>query len=350
MKVIIIGGGIIGAALARYLGKAGADVTVMEVGAGATVASFGWINASFHLNEDHFRLRVAGLAAWRKLDVPITWSGTLCWDAHGDALEAQCQVLARLGYQVDIVDSDGFAALEPHVAAPSQALRFASEGVAEPQETAQTLLRGTKRIRGVPVEGLHTTSGRITGVVTTQGVLPADRVIVAAGNGSPALLHSVDVALPMLDRPAVMMRTAPVPSRLSHILVTPDGEVRQDSAGHIWSPTAAQHQSDDSDRVEARPDVLADKALARLQALLPDTELRWDEVMLAHRPMPKDQLPVFGPAGPEGLFTAMMHSGVTLAAVTAELLGPQVLDQPLSNAQAALAAPYGIDRFQSAMS
>ena len=69
--------------------------------------------------------------------------------------------------------------------------------------------------------------------------------------------------------------------------------------------------------------------------------------MLAQRPVPQDGLPVIGACGPSGLFTAVMHSGVTLAAITADLLAPQVMDVPLSNAQNALVAPYTPARFQS---
>lgn len=68
--------------------------------------------------------------------------------------------------------------------------------------------------------------------------------------------------------------------------------------------------------------------------------------MLANRLVPQDGLPVIGTAGPEGLFVVVMHSGVTLAAI----LGPHVLDQPLSNAKADLVGLYAIERFQSVMS
>lgn len=350
MKVVIIGGGIIGAALARHLRAENADVTVIEMGTGATAASFGWINASFYLDEDHFRLRAAGLDAWRRLDVPLTWSGALCWEETGAAFDAQHRVLSQLNYDVQVVDAALFSKLEPHVSPPERALHFAAEGVAEPMATAHVLMDDVRRISGVQVLGISTKAGHVTGLDTAQGHLPADRVIVAAGTGSPALLEPLGVALPMLKRPGVMMRTAPVPTRLAHVLATPGGEVRQDHAGHIWTPTAAQHQSDTSEQIEERPDVLADHALARVQALLPDVTLRWDQVMLANRPVPQDGLPVIGPAAPDGLFVAVMHSGVTLAAIAAELLGPQVLDQPLSAAQQELAAPYAIERFQSAMS
>lgn len=347
MHVVIIGGGIIGAALAHRLGRSGAQVTVIEGAGGATAASFGWINASFFLNEDHFALRAEGLAAWARLGDHVSWSGCLCWDASGAEFTAQRDRLRALGYKVDEVDAARFAALEPHITAPDRALLFQQEGVTAPARTAKALLSGARRIAGVKATGIATRNGAVTGVDTSQGPIPADRVIVAAGTGSPALLNSVDVSLPMLERPGLMMRTAPVPSVLRHILVAPGQELRQDANGHIWAPTAAHHQSDTAKAITTRPDLLADAALVRVQNMLPDTPLVWDRVMLAARPVPQDGLPVIGPCGPQGLFAAVMHSGVTLAAITAELLAPQVMDHPVSNAQTALGAPFRPDRFQS---
>lgn len=346
MKVTIIGGGIIGAALARVLSTAGADVTVFEGAPGATHASFGWVNASFYHNADHFALRAAGIEAWRRLGGHVDWTGCLCWEENGAAFDAQRDQLVALGYALEDVSPKQFAMLEPHVA-PQRALRFMQEGIATPVQTTKELLRGVKRISGVRVLGLSERAGVITGVETAQGHVPADRVIVAAGIGSTALQDSVGVSLPMLSRPGLMMRTAPLPPIMRHVLVAPGQELRQDAQGHIWAPTVANHQSDDTSKVTTRPDLLADAALARIQALIPDHGLTWDRVMLAERPVPQDGLPVIGACGPIGLHVAVMHSGITLAAITAELLAPQVLDQPLSNAQAALVAPFGPGRFQS---
>ena len=347
MKVAIVGGGIIGAALARFLRDAGAEVTVLDTGSGATAASFGWLNASFYQGTHHFRLRAAGLEAWKRLGGQVNWSGCLCWEEEGAAFDTQKQTLAGLGYSVEEVDAATFASLEPHVVPPSRALLFASEGVAEPQIVTNRLLGGVRCIVGVPVEAIRERAGRATGVVTAQGTVPADRVIVAAGIGSPGLLRTVGISLPMLDRPGVIMRTAPVPPLLSHILAAPGQEMRQDKAGHIWAPTSAHHQSDDSEVIDTRPDRLADHALKRVQEHLPGQKLSWDRVIQAHRPVPNDGLPVISACGPEGLFAAVMHSGVTLAAITAELLGPQILGKTLTNTQANLVAPYTVSRFQS---
>ncbi|MEL6884038.1 MAG: FAD-dependent oxidoreductase [Pseudomonadota bacterium] len=351
MRIIIVGGGIIGAALARKLADAGADVLVFDSrAAGATGASFGWVNASFYLDDHHFALRMVGIDAWRGLDVPLNPCGCLCWEGEGDDLDRQRDALTLRGYGVEEVDKARFAALEPHVAAPDRALRFKAEAVADPMSTTARLLNGVRVVRGVPVTGIATHGHRVTGAETAQGAVAADRVIVAAGCASPDLLASVGVDLPLLDRPGVMMRTAAVAPCLSHVLATPATELRQDAGGHLWAPTSAQHQGDDATAPDTRPDLLADRAVARVQALLPDVPIRWDQVTLAWRPVPQDQRPVFGPCGPAGLFTAVMHSGITLAAITAELLGAQVLDQPLSNAQTHLAAPYDPARFQSGMS
>ena len=347
MHVVIIGGGIMGAALAHRLGGAGARVTVIEGAAGATPASFGWINASFYLNEDHFALRTAGLEAWRRLGGHVTWSGCLCWEETGDALDAQRDRLTALGYDVEEVDAKQFATLEPNIKAPERALRFAQEGVAAPAQVAEALLSGSRRMTGVRVTGIATSGGTVTGVQTAQGLVPADRVVVAAGTGSPSILGTVGVALPMLERPGLMLRTSSVPTLMRHVIVTPGQEVRQDQQGHIWAPTSANHQSDTTDQITSRPDVLADAALVRLQSMLPDHPLAWDRVMLAARPVPQDGLPVIGACGPAGLFAAVMQSGVTLAAITADVLTPQVLDAPLSNAQSALVAPFTPCRFQS---
>lgn len=347
MKVIIVGGGIIGAALARRLGDAGADVLVFEGAPGATPASFGWVNASFYLNADHFALRAEGIAAWRRLGGQVAWTGCLCFDEQGAAMEAQRDRLRDFGYAVEEVDAKRFAALEPDVAPPERALHFAQEGIAAPARTAKALLTGVRRISGVHVRGLTEQAGRITGIETDQGHVPADRVIVAAGVGAPDLLASVGVGLPMLKRPGLMLRTGALRQVIRHVLVSPDHEVRQDSDGHIWAPTSASHQSDATSHITTRPDVLADAAMARINALIPGHDLTWDRVMLAHRPVPGDGLPVIGPCGPEGLHVAVMHSGITLAAITAELVGAQVLGQGLSNAQAALAAPFRQARFQS---
>ncbi|MEO0939759.1 MAG: FAD-dependent oxidoreductase [Pseudomonadota bacterium] len=346
MRIIIIGGGIIGAAIAHALRAH--DVTVLDAGGGATAASFGWIGASFHLDAAHFRLRAQGLKAWARLcrdkGLPVHRCGCLSWEGQ------DASALRDLGYAVEEVDAVRFAALEPALAVrPEAALRFEVEMAAEARATAARLMSDARVITGLRADGIEVTAGKVTGVRTAQGTLPADAVVLAAGTGCAPLLEPLGIALPMLPRPGLMLRTAPVAARLTHICVAPDQELRQLPCGSLLAPTAASHQSDDSEAITERPDLLADAACTRIAALI-GAPVHWAEVMRADRPMPGDERPVIGPIGPIGLHIAVMHSGVTLAAITAEITAAEVMQRPLPNLHADLVAPYRPDRFQSVMS
>ncbi|WP_225027082.1 NAD(P)/FAD-dependent oxidoreductase [Xinfangfangia pollutisoli] len=350
-KTVIIGAGIIGCAIAFQLARRGHAVTVLDaggIGAGASGRSFGWINASFHLSEAHFRLRMEGITAHHRLaaqlpDAPTSWPGTLLFETQGEALAATEADLARLGYPLQRLTRAQIEATVPALAdPPAEALLFPAEGAVDPAALARCLLAasGARLWRGVAVLGLVQRAGRVTGVQTAEGVVGADAVVVAAGTGSPALLAPLGLDLPMLTRPGLMLATRPLPPALPRILVTPAGEIRQDGAGRILMPTAAGHQGDAAEDVSGLAGAHADRALAGLQALFPALALDWAEVALAFRPVPGDGLPVIGPAAP-GLWLAVMHSGATLAAVAAERIAAEMdggEDQPIL-------APFRLSRF-----
>lgn len=358
MKVIVIGAGIVGALTGFRLAEAGADVIVIEAGqpaAAASGASFGWINASFYADADHFNLRRAGIAAHHRLASDLQsratrWCGCLCWEEEGPAFEAQHEALRALGYAVREVQPAAFAALEPAVATPARALLFAQEGAVDLRALAAEALRagarfGLRVLAGLQVTGFDVVAGQVKAVRTETGALPADRVVMAAGVATECLLKDLGVALAMLHRPGLILRSEPLPPLLNHILVSPEQELRQTPQGHLLAPTAAGHQRDMSDRVDQTPDMLADRAIDRVRALL-GRDLRWEQVTLAARPMPQDGLPVMGACGPAGLYVSTMHSGATLGALAAELAAAEVMETGLSNTQAALLAPYRPQRFK----
>ena len=75
--------------------------------------------------------------------------------------------------------------------------------------------------------------------------------------------------------------------------------------------------------------------------MLPEIALEMETVSLALRPVPRDGLPVIGAEGPQGIYVATMHSGVTLAPLVGRLVA-----QELNGGQAELLAPYRPARFQ----
>ncbi|MEZ5716013.1 MAG: FAD-binding oxidoreductase [Paracoccaceae bacterium] len=351
MRVVIVGGGIIGAAIAWNLAQRGVQATVVEAGpvaGGASGRGFGWINASFHLNEAHYRLRLAAMEEWRRLmpalpEGAVNWPGTLWWEEEGDGFDAFRTQLRELGYPLEEIGRAGFQALEPGLAAaPERALLLPSEGAVELGVAVPALLAaaGARVLAGTRAVAIETSGDRVSGVMLEAGRLPAEAVVVAGGIGSAALVAPLGVRLPMLSRPGILMRTAPLPPAIRHILVAPGQELRQDAGGRILAPTAARHQCDVTETLVERPDALADQALARIRRMLPGVAMAWHEAVLAQRPVPGDGLPVMGAAGPEGLMLAVMHSGATLGALAGALVAGEVMGEA-----AALLAPYRPERF-----
>ncbi len=70
-RVIVVGAGILGAAIAYHLAQRRARVTLVEryaPAAEATGKSFAWINASFRNPKPYYDLRVVGLQEYRQLE------------------------------------------------------------------------------------------------------------------------------------------------------------------------------------------------------------------------------------------------------------------------------------------
>lgn len=340
-----------GAALAQALRGQGETLVIDAGSGGATAASFGWINASFHHDAAHFALRARGMAAWRDLcadlALPVAWCGALWWEEQGAALEDFAARLDGLGYPVERLSGAALAdRLGPVAQGPDAALFFPSEGIVDATSAARALLvaSGAVVLRGVAALGLVTQGGRVTGVRVEGGVIAADQVVVAAGTGAAALAQDLGLALPMLRRPGVRFRArAPRPlTPMAHVMVMPEMEVWMDGQGRLVAPTSPAHQGDATEVLPETPLALAEAALARLSARV-GQPLVLDDLALALRPVPGDGLPVIGPGGPEWLYWAVMHSGVTLAPVAAQLLArAMATGQP----QDAL-APYRLDRFRA---
>lgn len=350
-RTLIIGAGITGAALAFQLSRRGETVTIVSThaeGGLASAASFGWLNASYFLGHPHYHLRHEALAAHRRLTdalpgLPTTWPGCLWYEATGPAQEETASDLQALGYRVQRLTRPQIAERLPALGTPPEsALFFPEEGVADPAVLARALIAasGVQVVRA-SVDGLTHTSGRVTGIGTDLGPMVADRVILASGTGTPALLSPLGHDLPMLQRPGLMIATNPLPPVCPFVLATPDQELRQTPSGALLAPGSVGHQSDHAETLGSFP-VVVNATLIRLRALFPGHEIHFAHQAMALRPVPGDGLPVVGQGPLAGLWIAVMHSGATLAPVVAECLAAEIAGGPDSP----LLADFRPARFQ----
>src|SRR5438067_1722900 len=127
-RIVIAGGGIIGANLAYRLAKRGAAVTVLEKAkpaSGATANSFAWINATYSKQPwPYFQLNRLGIEAWQQLDrelpgeLPVRWGGSVEWYAdERRAAEFRDEIRRHQewGYPTHTIDEAALRALERHI-------------------------------------------------------------------------------------------------------------------------------------------------------------------------------------------------------------------------------------------
>ena len=131
MRVIVIGAGVLGAAVAAGLTRRGADVTVLEAGrpgGGTTTTSFAWINANNKDPLPYFELNQAGVAAHHALaGGAAPWfvpTGNLEWattDQHAELLAARVAKLRDRDYPLRQLTHEQALDLEPDLVAPADA-------------------------------------------------------------------------------------------------------------------------------------------------------------------------------------------------------------------------------------
>lgn len=124
-RIVVAGGGIIGASIAYRLAHRGAEVTLVEKSApasGATSKSFAWINATFSKQPRHYyELNRLGIAAHHQLDhelhgeLKIRWGGSLEWYADQENARRLQEELRRhqtWAYGTQLIDADRLRSLE----------------------------------------------------------------------------------------------------------------------------------------------------------------------------------------------------------------------------------------------
>lgn len=347
MKVVVAGAGVNGLFCALELAKRGARVTVVDQGppgGGATSGSFGWINASFAETDAYFGLRRDAVAAWEASGLGeqagLRLTGALWWEDSGDDFDAQVDSLARRGWNARLVDADQIAELEPALADPPQrAIHTPVEGAVDSPQLVTALLAdlqkaGVRLVIGLRIAGFMRRKGVVCGLATDRGDLPADRVVVALGGGTSAVLD--DAGIQVDQKPGLILHTTPVERCLNGVLMTPGIHLRQSVSGHLVVGEIFSGDGPDPDRTLNAPLALAQEMMERLHVRIPSASgVQIARVFTSSRPVPPDGLPIVGQVQ-SGLHVATMHSGITLAPLIGQLMAGEVM----TGAPAPALAPF----------
>jgi glycine oxidase len=341
---VIVGGGIIGCALAHDLAKAGCRVTVLErgnPGAEASSAAAGLV-APLGESARPDALQELALRSWRLypgvvaelervsgVDVEYMTRGTLYplldeTEVAEASERARSPLAAELG--VRVIEGPELRAAEPELASDVSAALFAQgdhwvnneslvSAYAAAAATHGARIKSGAEVRRILVEG-----GQALGALVDGERFEAEAVVLAAGAWSGGLAAELGLRLPVTPVRGQMLAVDHTPALLTHVVHAEGVYLVPRRSGELLIGATVEHVGWER---AVTPEALEGLITAAVR-LVPELENRsilrsW----CGFRPWAPDGFPVLGPwPGIEGLYVATAHfrNGILLAPATAALL------------------------------
>lgn len=361
--VVVIGGGVIGLAIARALALRGVKrVTLIERGQPGAEASFaagGMLapQAEADRADAFFQLACAARDLYPSFsealleetgtDIELERTGTLylaLTEEDEREIEHRYDWQRRAGLPVEKLSVDETLHLEPHVSPHVRgALRFPLDVQVENRRMCAALIASAEKhdvrlITDTQVQSLAIERGHVEGVKTLRGSVSAPVVVVACGAWS-SFLDSSDKCVPPVSIEPVrgqMLCFEMKEARVArHVIYSPRGYIVPRRDGRLLAGTTTERVGFDKRVTCGGINAISTHALEIAPAI---NDLALVDAWSGLRPCAEDGWPVLGAcAEVDGLFYATGHyrNGILLAPITGELIAEQITNgiaSPLLNA------------------
>ena len=361
-EIVIIGGGVIGLAIARSLALRGArDIHLVErqqLGNESSFAAGGMLAPQAEADErdnffdllcqsrDLYPMFAESLKEETGIDIELDRTGTLylAFSEHDQLdIDRRYEWQISAGLDVERLSREDALIFEPNISPNiTGALRFPLDTQVENRRLITALANSVEQLgvtitTGVNVESLEIKNNRVVGVQTSSGVIGCSTLVLAAGAWT-GLVHPAVKTEPIRGQ---MICLSAKPQLARHVIYSPRGYLvpRQDGrvlagstserAGFVKEVTAGGLKTILTNATEIAPAIVS----------LPMID-SWSGL----RPRAVDGLPVLGRCGEiDGLIFATGHyrNGILLTPVTGDLIASCILNGAVPPAL----TPFSPDRF-----
>lgn len=344
---IVVGGGIIGLAIAYFLSKEGVTVRLIDrhdIGQ-ASIAGAGILGAQVEMNEPG-PLFDAGMQSrsmypalrdelleLTQVDIELQQAGVI---RVATSEEDLVHVIQKHKWQESLRARSFLLSPTELAEQTKDQVPQSYGGLYIPDDyqvrNAQllTALRKACQLRGViledqSVQALHLCQQKVCGVMTNNEIREALIVIVAGGAWTGAFLSQHGVHLPVSPVKGQSFFVKATPNQSEHTLFTEGMYMVPKYNGEVYIGATMEHVGFD-----AATNDLSEKLIQSARMLVPSIKnspiLR---KVVGFRPATSDELPVIGPIQQiEGLYTASGHfrNGVLLTPITAQILSNMIIN------------------------
>lgn len=349
--VLIIGGGVIGLALARALHKKGISrITIVErgrVGAEASHAAAGMLapNAETEKTDDFFRLCnesnklyaefAAELQDETDIDIELDKQGTLylaLTEEDSAEIRRRFEWQRGAGLAVEHLTAQETRAAEPFVSPDvRESLFFPNDWQVENRKLLHALekyasLSGIEIRENTLITNLLTENGAITGAETETEKFFAAKVVLATGAWT-SLVKTKTLVLPRITPVRGQMIEFHTAKRLfQKVIYSPRGYLVPRADGRVLAGATVEDAGFDKRTTRAGIDFLQDNAFEISPSLM---NLEIADKWAGLRPLAADGLPILGNFPQvENLILATAHyrNGILLAPLTARILAENIAE------------------------
>jgi glycine/D-amino acid oxidase-like deaminating enzyme len=342
--VIVIGGGLVGTAVAYGLARSGARTVVLDQGDDAFRASRGnfglvWVQGKGYNLPDYARWTRSSAQRWSTLrdnllqdsgvDVQLKQPGGfhMCFSDE-ELLERQqrLQVLQDVvgDYPFEMLDAAELKARLPLIGKAVVGASYTpQDGHVNPLKLLRALhgsaqAHGARFQGGVQVDRIDGHAGDFR-VSAGQQQFCAPRIVLAAGLGNPGLARQVGLHAPVAPNRGQVL----VSERVQPFLDYPTINVRQTDEGTVQLGDSMEEVGFDDSTSREVLSAIAQRGVATFPLL---RDVRLVRAWGALRVMSPDGFPIYQQSLTHpGAFVITCHSGVTLAAAHALRIAPWIM-------------------------
>ena len=338
-EAVIVGAGIIGCSIAYELSKRQVKVTLIDKnapGSACSGSSFSWINATYPKKPYSYNLfSQLGINAFhlmqRELSLDIKWNGSLEWSS---SMEDQVKLIESVNElksypkhtPTSIIAYKKAEKWEPYIDfKDNENIIFSkADGAINPKDAISKMIDAIKKNGGSVLypckfEKIIDSNDSFSKIKTSMGIFKSENIIFCNGIDVD---NSFNINFLKKPRPGVIIKTKPRKKIINSVVYGPKIHAHQQTNGQIVigeqiTAPIKENSKDHLIRINNHFKNMVRDA----------SDLDPSEILIGWRPIPKDDLPIIGRLKNKSVYIAVMHSGISLAAIVGNLVTQEIIDE-----------------------